>query len=305
MKKYCIIDIIGYVYLNMLGVSVLERMIDYFAKFIQLIRVTDIIDIVIITVLIYQILKMIRETRAMQLVKGIAVLLIMLQVSDWLNLTVINYILRNIMQVGLFSIVVIFQPELRNILERMGRSKVGNLIEFYQKPLAEDEIDLIINDLVTATVNMSESKTGALIVLERQTKIGDIVKSGTFLDATVSSALLENIFVPNTPLHDGAVIIRNDKIYIAGGVLPLTQNTNLSYELGTRHRAAIGMSEVSDAVVIVVSEETGKISIALNGNLTRNLNKNTLKKAIERTLKPVKPTHETEKFRFKKWGKSL
>ena len=279
--------------------KILDRVIEYIINFIQLIRVTDIIDIVIVSVLIYQMLKMIRETRALQLVKGIAILLIVLQLSTWLNFTVINYILRNIMQVGLFIIVVIFQPELRNVLERVGRSKVGNLFDFSTIQLGEDKVQNIISELVNATVNLSHTKTGALIVLEREIRLGDFVDTGAMLNAEITAALLENIFVPKTPLHDGAVIVRNDRIYSAGCVLPLTSNTNLSRELGTRHRAALGVSEVSDAVVIVVSEETGKISIAINGTLTRNLNEQTLKKAIERAFeRNRKNPSELDKIKF-------
>ncbi len=271
---------------------------DFITKFLQLIKITDIIDIIIVAMLIYQLLKMIKETRALQLIKGIALLFVLLQVSAWMNLTAINYILKNIMQVGLFSVVVIFQPELRSLLERMGRSKVGKLMDFSsQQQLGTNEIDRVIDELVSATVNLSSTKTGALIVLERETKLGDIVKSGTVLNAEVTASLLENIFFPNTPLHDGAVIVRHDRVYTAGCLLPLTLNTNLSRELGTRHRAALGMSEASDAMVIVVSEETGKISIALNGNLTRNLTGETLKNAIERVLKP-KQSSDFEKIKF-------
>ena len=241
----------------MLGVSALERIFDYMGKFIQLIKVTDLIDIIIVAVLIYQILKMIRETRTMQLVKGVAILLIVLQVSTWLNFTVINYILKNIMQVGLFMVVVIFQPELRSMLEKVGHSKVGKLIDFSNIQMDDEAIQRVIGELVSAVVNLSKTKTGALIVLERETKLGDVGDTGAILNAEITAALLENIFAPNTPLHDGAVIVRDDRIYSAGCVLPLTSNNNLSRELGTRHRAAIGVSEVSDSVVLVVSEETG------------------------------------------------
>ena len=275
----------------------MENLLSFLSKFIQLIKITDIIDIIIVAVLIYQLLKMIKETRALQLVKGIAILFVFLQISAWMNFTAVNYILKNIMQVGLFSVVVIFQPELRNMLERVGRSKVGKLMDFSSQQINSDQNENIINELVTATVNLSQTKTGALIVLERDTKLGDIIKSGTVINAEISSALLENIFYAKTPLHDGAVIIREDKIYTAGCLLPLTTNTNLSRELGTRHRAALGMSEVSDAMVIVVSEETGKISIALNGNLTRNLNADTLSLAIRRALNP-KPSADFEKIKF-------
>lgn len=276
----------------------MENLFDFMAKFIHLVRITDIIDIVIVAVLIYQLLKMIRETRALQLVKGIAMLFVLLQISAWMNFTAINYILKNIMQVGLFSVVVIFQPELRNVLERVGRSKVGKLIDFSTQQRGVTETDEMIDELVNASVNLSASKTGALIVLERETKLGDITKSGTVLNAQVTASLLENIFYPKTPLHDGAVIVRDDRIYSAGCLLPLTSNTNLSRELGTRHRAALGMSEASDAMVIVVSEETGKISIALNGNLTRNLNKETLKNAIEKALINPRTTSDFEKIKF-------
>ena len=280
---------------NYAKISIVDRyptnggiLMDYIAKFIQLIRITDIIDVIIVAVLIYQLLKMLRETRAIQVVKGIAIVFVIMQISAWMNFTTISYLLRNIMQVGLFSIVVIFQPELRSLLERMGRSKVGKLMEFSSNTLEENVAEEITDELVNAVVNMSSTKTGALIVIERETKLGDIVKSGTVINAQISAALLENIFVPNTPLHDGAVVIREDKIYTAGCLLPLTSNTNLPHELGTRHRAAIGMSEASDAMVIVVSEETGKISLAANGNLTRNLNGQTLKNAVIRAFKPKK-----------------
>jgi len=271
---------------------------DYITKFIRLIKMTDIIDIVLVAVITYQLLKMLKETRAIQLVKGIAILFVLMQVSAWMNFTTINYILRNVMQVGLFSVVVIFQPELRSLLERVGRSKVGKLIDFTSQ--REDiELEQMTEELVRATVNMSRTKTGALIVLERETKLGDIIKSGTVINAQISSSLLENIFVPNTPLHDGAVIIREDRIHTAGCLLPLTSNINLSRELGTRHRAAIGMSEASDAVIIVVSEETGKISIAINGNLTRNLNAQTLKNAIMRALSSEEEDKNSKKKLFR------
>ena len=279
----------------------MEQMFDYITKYIKLIRINDIIDIVIVAILLYQLLKMIRETRALQLVKGIALLFVFLQISAWMNLTAINYILRNVMQVGLFSVVVIFQPELRNLLERVGRSKVVKIIDFSSPQMADEHLEKVINELVTATVNLSQTKTGALIVLERETKLGDVINSGTVLDAQITSSLLENIFVPKTPLHDGAVVIREDKIHTAGCLLPLTSNTNLSRELGTRHRAALGMSECSDAVVIVVSEETGKISIALNGNLTRNLNAETLKNAVKRALSSEKRQSARDFDKIKFW----
>ncbi len=261
----------------------MDAFFDYVIKYIQLLRISDFIDILIVAIILYYLINLIRETRAMQLVKGIIFLFIVFFLSQWLKLNALNYILGGAMQIGAFAIVVIFQPELRNLLERMGRFNVGNIIDF-AADTGDDELHRVIESISVAAANMSESKTGALIVIERTTRLGEFISTGTMLDANVSSGLLENIFVPNTPLHDGAVIIRNNKIVTAGCLLPLTANNNLSRDLGTRHRAAIGLSEVTDAVIVVVSEETGKISIALNGSLTRNLSKESLSKALMKII---------------------
>lgn len=255
----------------------------YLRSFFQVLKLTDIIDIFLIAIIVYQLLKVLKETRAMQLVKGIFLLFLILQISSWAHLTTLNYLMRNAMQVGMFAIVVIFQPELRNLLEKMGRSNVGKLIDVATGKVMSDD-DYAVSEIVHAATNMSSTKTGALIVIERETKLGDVIRTGTLLDAEVSSALLENIFFPKTPLHDGAVIIRGDRIHTAGCFLPLTSNTNLSRDLGTRHRAALGISEASDAIVVIVSEETGKISIAINGSLTRNLTEASLKTALGKAL---------------------
>ena len=218
--------------------------------------------------------------------------------SQWLKLNALNYILGGAMQIGAFALIVIFQPELRNLLERMGRFKVGNIIDF-AADTTDEEIYRVIDSVAQAAADMSETRTGALIVMERTTKLGEFISTGTTLDATVSSGLLENIFVPNTPLHDGAVIIRNNRIVTAGCLLPLTANNNLSRDLGTRHRAAIGLSEVTDAVIIVVSEETGKISIAMNGSLTRNLSKESLSKALKKIMSQgTEANQKIDKFKF-------
>ena len=254
----------------------------YFKSFFQVLKLTDLIDILLIAFIVYQLLKSIKETRAMQLVKGILILFLVLEISSWLHLNTLNYLLRSTMQVGMFAIVVIFQPELRSLLEKMGRTKVGKIVNIATG--SSDNREYAAREIVRASVNLSATKTGALIVIERETKLGDVIGTGTLVDAEVSSALLENIFVPNTPLHDGAVIIRGDRIHTAGCFLPLTSNENLSRELGTRHRAALGISEASDALVIIVSEETGKISIAANGALTRNLNKESLTAALQKAF---------------------
>ena len=254
----------------------------YLKSFFQVLKLTDIIDIFLIAIIVYQLLKILKETRAMQLVKGIFILFLIMQISSWAHLTTLNFLMRNAMQVGMFAIVVIFQPELRSLLEKVGRSNVGKLIDVATGINTGE--NYAISEIVNAASNMSSSKTGALIVIERDTKLGDVIHTGTALDAEISSSLLENIFFPNTPLHDGAVIIRGDRVHTAGCFLPLTANTNLSRDLGTRHRAALGISEASDAVVVIVSEETGKISIAINGSLTRNLTEASLKTALNKAL---------------------
>ena len=271
---------------------------DYVIKYIQLLRISDFIDVIIVAVILYYLINLIRETRAMQLVKGIILLFVIFFISQWLNLNALNYILGGAMQIGAFAIVVIFQPELRNLLERVGRINVGNIIDL-AADTTDEQAERVIESISLAAANMAHSKTGALIVVERSTRLGEFISTGTMLDANVSSGLLENIFVPNTPLHDGAVIIRNNKIITAGCLLPLTANNNLSRDLGTRHRAAIGLSEVTDAAVIVVSEETGKISIALNGSLTRNLSKESLSKALRKIISQrTEAPHGIDKFIF-------
>ena len=275
----------------------MEMIVSYITRFLQVLKLSDLFDVIIIAIIIYQLAKILLETRAIQLLKGIAILFVILLASDWLKLNALNYILGNTMQAGLFAVVVIFQPELRNMLERVGRSKAGKIIDMVSGQSENDKTMHVIDELCDAAVNLSKTKTGALIVIERETKLGDVIRTGSIVNANVSAALLENIFVPNTPLHDGAVIIRGDRIYTAGSLLPLTSNTNLSRELGTRHRAALGISEASDAMVIVVSEETGKISIAINGTLTRNLDRESLHRALVRVFRSENAV-DMDKFKF-------
>lgn len=265
-------------------ISALEAFIGYAFNYIKILRISDVFDILIVAAAIYLLLMNLKGTRAIQLLKGIAVALAVYLLSDILHLTTVKYILGQIFTIATFAICVIFQPELRNLLERVGRLKFGNFIDLAFDTSSGEDNDEIIEKITEAAVDLSSTKTGALIVIERGTRLGEYMNSGTMLDAVVSTELLKNIFVPNTPLHDGAVIIRGGKIITAGCVLPLTANTNLSSELGTRHRAALGLSETSDAVIVVVSEETGKISIALKGALTRNLNEVSLKRALTKLL---------------------
>ncbi|MGE4283565.1 MAG: diadenylate cyclase CdaA [Clostridia bacterium] len=261
----------------------LQNLYNFLLQLIKFIKLSDIIDIIIVAYVIYKAVRLISETRAEQLIKGIVVLLVVTQLSEWLNLNTINFILKNTMQVGVLALLVVFQPELRRALEQVGRSRFGNIFNF-EEYNTESNIAFAIEEIAKAVQTLSQNRIGALLVVERDTKIGDIIRTGITMDATISAELLVNIFIPNTPLHDGAVIIRENKIKAAACFLPLTQNENLSKELGTRHRAALGMSENSDAVVVAVSEETGKISFALYGDLTRNLTVETLKKALNKTI---------------------
>lgn len=283
--------------------SALEQFFDYAIKFIRLLRIADIADILIVAVAVYYFIMAIRGTRAVQLVKGILVIIVVYMLSTILRLHTLNYILSAIVTVAMFGVLVIFQPELRNLLERVGRLKIGSFIGVAFDVTDERELlENVIDQITIAATDMSKERTGALIVIERRTRLGEYMNSGTLINADVTSELLKNIFVPNTPLHDGAVIIRGNKIITAGCVLPLTANTNLSTEIGTRHRAALGLSEASDAVIVIVSEETGKISIALKGSLTRNMTDVTLKKALTKLLIPADaPENETlKKLRLRK-----
>jgi len=277
----------------------MENTINYIMSYLQLIRVSDLVDIAITAVIIFYLIRWMQETRAMQLVKGILILFVMMVLSDWTNLTVINYILSAVVQVGLFAIVVIFQPELRSLLEKMGRSKFGKIIDIAtsgERRMDEEKEEY--NEIVDAVMNMSSEKVGALIVMERETKLGDY--KGIKIDADISKELIENIFFKNSPLHDGAVIISGKRVHSAGCLLPLTSNRGLSSELGTRHRAALGISEVSDALIIVVSEETGKVSIAMNGALTRNVTREPLKRAIEKFFVTETEDNFMQMLKFRK-----
>lgn len=260
-------------------------------------RIRDAIDILIVAYVVYKGIKLINQTRAEQLVKGIIILVLALQLSGLIGLHMINYILLNTMQVGLIAILIVFQPELRSALERMGRSRVGNILNGLDVN-APEVVETTINNICMAAETMSENNVGALIVWERETKVGDIIRSGVDLDSVVSAELLVNLFVPNTPLHDGAVVVRKNRILAASCFLPLTENKDLSTELGTRHRAALGMSECSDAVVIVVSEETGKISLALDGSLTRNLTVDSLKIALTKIMLTDDNSAKSSKLKF-------
>ncbi|SHE48132.1 diadenylate cyclase CdaA [Clostridium fallax] len=248
---------------------------------IKNISIWSILDIIVVSLIFYKGYVLIKETRAEQLLKGIVLILILIPVSYLLRLDMLYFILSKTITIGVLTIIIIFQPEIRRALEHIGRSAFEDIHVFQD----DEALDKVVTEIVTAVENMASTKTGALIAIEQSTRLGDVIQNGTILDAKVSSALLENIFVVNTPLHDGATIIRNDRIIASGCVLPLTSNTNINKKLGTRHRAAIGLSENSDALVIVVSEETGTISLAVNGRLTRNYDKEKLKNILTKIVK--------------------
>jgi diadenylate cyclase len=245
--------------------------------------IQSIVDIGIVSYVIYKVVVLVKETRAWQLIKGILFILIASELSKVLGLKTIAFILSNTISIAAISIVILFQPELRRGLEQIGRSRFRDLFNFDEQS-AQVQTSTVIDEIVKACVQLSKTYTGALIVVEKETKVGEIINTGIQLDSNVSAELLVNIFTPNTPLHDGAVILRDNKIKAAACFLPLTDNLDLSKELGTRHRAALGITEISDSIAIVVSEESGKISFALNGGLTRNLNADTLRKALTKNM---------------------
>lgn len=265
----------------------LRDMFDNFAGYMgfnnPLYIIRTIIDISIVAWVVYKLIILVKETRAWQLIKGILLILVATELSKLLGLKTINFMLQNMLSVLAIGAIVLFQPELRRALEKIGRSRFKDIFSF-EEANTRIQITAVIEEIVKACVDLSTKYTGALIVIERDTKIGEIINTGTQLNSNVSSELIINLFVPDTPLHDGAVIIRDNRIKAAACFLPLTDNPNLSKELGTRHRAALGITEVSDSIAVVVSEESGKISFALNGGLTRNLTPDTLRKALNKNL---------------------
>jgi diadenylate cyclase len=250
---------------------------------LKTVSVWDVLDILIIAYLIYRVISVVRKTNAASVIKGIMLIVAMMWLSSLLHLNVINYLLGQTMKLGLLVIIILFQPEIRRLLEQVGSSKLAIL---FGKRAPDTRINLCINAVVAACAEMAKKRIGAIIVFERDIKLDDTIHTGTRLDAEVSHELLTNIFFPNTPLHDGAVIIRNARIVAAGCMLPLTAKTNLSRDLGMRHRAGIGISEVTDAIAVIVSEETGSISVAIRGMLKRHLSQETFEKLLRLELSP-------------------
>lgn len=250
----------------------------------------DAVDIIIVAFLIYGVVKLVRETRAGQLVKGLFLLVILFIISSYFNLVMVSRVLAYFFQFAFVAILIVFQPEIRKALEQVGRNNVGQSIAAVvtgrDRSYDRAQIRKAINAVVDGVGILQQLKMGALIVFERKTKLGNIIETGTQINCEPSGQIVGNIFFNKAPLHDGAMIIRDGMIHAAGCILPLTKNTSVSAELGTRHRAALGVSEESDAVVVVVSEETGQISVAVNGVLARRFTRDTLRDVLEGYLIP-------------------
>ena len=284
--------------------SALSRGLHNIFGVISGINIGDVLDIILLSLLIYKAFQLVRETHAGQLMKGVIYLLIANIFVNLFDMSVMQIILRMVWEIGFIAIIILFQPELRQLLEKLGKSKIAMLGRTASAEEDELAIRSTIDNMVKACVSMSETKTGALMVVEQTTILNDVVSSGTKVDAAVSRDLLCNIFYPKSPLHDGAVVIRENRIHSASCILPLTQNTDVSRELGTRHRAAIGMSERSDGVVVVVSEETGIISIANKGELKRGFDSITLKTELEALLIGDRFEKNESKIKvWKRWSK--
>lgn len=256
----------------------------------------DAVDILVVTVLLFYLFCFIRNRRAGKLALGICMLLLAQVISDMLKLRTMLFLMDYIFQVGVVALVIIFQPELRSVLEKMGGESLSTIRNFGTRDMTRT-----INELCTACCTLAKDKLGALIVLERSTRLGDIISSGTTVDAEISAPLLCNIFQDKAPLHDGAVVIRDGRVYAAGCFLPLSSNSHILRNLGTRHHSAIGMSENSDAVIIVVSEESGTISVAANGNLTRNYDYVGLQRELIQQLGEHRRTPAEQKGLLARW----
>ena len=266
-------------------------------RYLTTIRIADYLDMALMAYCCYLLLQLVRSTRAESLVKGILVFLLALWISYAFKLNGIYFILSHMLDVGILALIVLFQPEIRRILEQVGSSKLRSFLPFAAKQQSS-AIENAISQTVLACTEMSKSRTGVLIVFEREINLDEMARTGTIVDAQVSSELLKNIFFVKAAMHDGAVIIRDGRILAGGCMLPLSKNVNLSRDLGMRHRAGIGMSENSDAVVVIVSEETGAISVAIGGLLKRHLMPETLEKLLVNELMPQTEDEEADKLRI-------
>lgn len=258
--------------------------------------IKNIIDVGIVAFIIYKMMELVRGTRAVQLLKGIFVLVATWAVSSWFDLYTLKWLMNQMFTFGIVTVLIIFQPELRRVLEQLGRGKLFSRSSSIDGSGLSEQID----EIIRAVRSMAKRKVGALIVFERKTGVTEMIESGIALESKISSELLMNIFTPNSPLHDGAVIIRGNQIMAAGCYLPLSENPFISKELGTRHRAAIGVSEVSDAISLIVSEETGQVSLSINGLIVRDINEESLISKLHEELSPDKDTVKKEFSWFKR-----
>lgn len=265
---------------------------------------SDLLDVIFVTFIIYEAIKFIRGSRSLHLIKGLAFLGLLYLLVKLTGMEASEFLLSSLFQNALLILVVLFSPEIRNILERFGRRSITDFsfFSFKNDSAYQEAVTDLVNDFCKAAGEMSETKTGALVVFEREAPLNEVIKSGTVLDARSSTELFNGIFFKNSALHDGAVVVKDAKIYAAGCILPLTQNNAISSDLGTRHRAAIGMSEQSDAVVVIVSEETGYISVAINGKLQRDIKTSNLREILLSNL--ITDNDKKDKPKKKKRGGS-
>ena len=261
----------------------IEQFLRTVQEYVKLIGFFDVLDMAIVAFVVYHIFRFVRRSRSGQVGKAILLILVAVGVPNLLQLQVVSFVLNNAVELGFIALVIIFQPEIRHFLEQMGSGKIK---EIFVQETIDDELEYAIRETVEAYTSLSKDKVGALMVFERKTMLDDVLKTGTPLDARVSAELLKNLFWNKAPLHDGAVIVRNGRIVGAGCMLPMSGNVNISRDLGMRHRAGIGISENSDAVVALVSEETGSISVAINGMLKRHLAPATLEQMLRNELMP-------------------
>ena len=256
----------------------------------------DMVDILLVAVVIYQLLKMTRDTRGSAVLKGLLMLLVVVGVSSLLGLTALNWLLMQVLQNGALVLLILFQPEIRQALEKLGRG--AKIEKVRQSAQDQEEASRVVDDIVQCATKLSRRRVGALIVFEQKTGLKDIIDNGISLDSRISAGLLENIFEPNTPLHDGAVVIRGNRIMSAACILTLTEAHGVSHDLGTRHRAALGVSEMTDAVVLIVSEETGIISLARGGKLTRHLDAKALRTTLDEMYLKTKTPRKLISWKF-------
>lgn len=268
--------------------------------YLRLITVSDMVDIVILSFLFYKCIGIFQRTNAAKVAKALLLVVVAMWISYQFNLNALNFILNKLVELGVLALVVIFQPEIRRFLERIGSNNVSRVFRFFRSEAPETDMEKTINETVEAYAEMSKNRVGALMVFERETDLSNVISSGTPFQSTVTSELLKNIFYPKAPLHDGAVVIRQGQIAAAACMLPMSESMNLSKDLGMRHRAGLGMSERSDAVVAIVSEETGAISVVIHGNLRRHLSPQILGRILRNELLP-----KEEEDVGKSWGKGL